>query len=125
MAIPMQASLFDKISFMYKPVEVSPDPAFREQITTTDLDKLLNSNGTKTNKSSSFHKIYLRLLFQRMSLWPELKVVKATISIYQQFQRILQRLGASPSGVARQVIILLSFARPWTTIFCSKEQFSI
>jgi hypothetical protein len=43
----------------------------------------LNSNGSKTNKSSGFHKIYLHLLFQRKSLWSELKVVKAaTISIY-------------------------------------------
>ncbi len=115
--ISMWVSLFVKISSIYKPVEVSPDPALREHITTADLDlestvlnakkgifakvhvckgkfvrgsplslwifKLLNSNGSKTNKSSSFHKIYLHLLFQRMSLWSELKVVKAaTISIY-------------------------------------------
>jgi hypothetical protein len=38
MAIPMQASLLVKISFIYKSVEVSPDPALRERITTTGLD---------------------------------------------------------------------------------------
>jgi hypothetical protein len=49
---------------------------FRDNSLFLRIFKLLNSNGTKTNKSSSFHKIYLLLLFQRMSLWPELKVAK-------------------------------------------------
>ncbi len=36
MTISMRASLFVKISFTDKPVEVSLDPALRERITTAD-----------------------------------------------------------------------------------------
>ncbi len=38
MTISMRASLFVKISFIYKPVEVSSDPALLERITAAGLD---------------------------------------------------------------------------------------
>jgi len=38
MTISMRASLFVKISFTDKPVEVSLDPALQERITTANLD---------------------------------------------------------------------------------------